>query len=724
MMNRKSTWLVSWLVCGTLLLSASLGWCQGTTTLNYRGGSSGGESYFGGNDIYVEYDSSGLEGGGCMWIYSNSATPSFWDNNVFLKGYGYITKSGTLENTGALRFGEGSQTVTTPVALTGDVTLLANASIGIEVASNCNLLAYITGEIKTSGEAEGETFTLRKDASANDRSGTLVITNDNTSLKANWDIRKGVLQVGAVNTNFTATGYEWTGEPKAYTQNTAKVFSFDGTTGGLGTGSVELANVATLKFARSNDYTISNAISGSGKIIFSGGGHGTLTGSIANTIASIEIESGTTFQANSDAITNAITGTGFYQVHYTGSKLGNAPSTSNLTGFSGVLLISGDNRWGISETPGGSYDIGAVDSAQLWVTASVDISKNLYLSGIGWNSNERFGALRLAGNVSDNTSGGLNMSHITGNVALLGDTRISARIATNPTIGMISGKITGEYALSTGGNVAGTLILTGENSYGATNVVGTTTLQIGHIGKINGNMEFDGTQGTLGTGNVNIDSGATLKFVRSDAVAVANSVSGNGSIVFEGGGDYSWTGNTTGFSGTWNLTNGAWTVAQDQTFTQAITIGASGELAGSGTVGNVSMEGGKIHSTLTFTQDDFTLDGTWATILSADSQPTIFDGDVDVASGSLFEISLLGDFLPDEGDTFFLLAGSDTSFKNLDLSSLVVSPTSGLSWVLGTAAYGDGIGLYAQVGVPEPSCWALFLMGGFGLLWLRRKARV
>ncbi|MDO4575153.1 MAG: PEP-CTERM sorting domain-containing protein [Planctomycetia bacterium] len=709
-----------------LFLAGNWGWCRGTTTITSRVSSTNGAAYYNGNDIYVDYSNATLQGGGCMWIYTSTSESkaSFWDNDVFIKGYGFIKGDGTLENTGALRFGLGGQAYTTPIAMTGNVTLLADASIGVEVGENCNLLAYITGEIKTSGETEGETYTLRKDATLDNRAGTLVLINDNASLTANWDIRKGVLQVGAVNTSFTATGYEWTGSPEAYVQNTAKSFSFDGTTGGLGSGSVTLNTAATLKFARSNDYDISNSILGTGKIIFSGGGHGTLTGSIASTITSIEIEAGTTFQANYEAITlPAITGAGTYQVHFSGEKAQTTPRVSNLTGFTGVYLISGDNRWQISNNPGGSYAIGAIDNAQFWVTSSIDISKNLYLSGIGWNSSERFGALRLAGAVSTNAAGGLNMSHITGNVTLLGDTRISARNHDTATTGMISGKITGDYALSTGGNVAGTLILTGDNSYDATNVVGTTTLQIGYIGKINNNKTFDGTTGTLGTGEVNIDSGAILKFVRSNNVAVNNSVKGRGSVVLEGGGNYSWTGDVSLFTGSWNLVDGTWTIAENQSFTQPITVGAKGELAGSGTVGAVTMEGGKVHSSLTFTQDDFSLYGTWVTTLGETYLPTVFDGSVQVLSGSELEIMLEDDFYPVLGETFFLLAGDSTSFAGLDLESLLVSSNlpSGQYWTLGIGNYGNGLGLYAQVSVPEPSSWLLILLGCAGVWGWRRK---
>ncbi|MDO5113120.1 MAG: PEP-CTERM sorting domain-containing protein [Planctomycetia bacterium] len=719
-MNRK---ILGWVLC-FLILGGNWSWGRGTTTITSRMGSSVGASYYNGNDIYVDYSNATLEGGGCMWIYSNSNTASFWDNNVFLKGYGYIKRDGTLENTGALRFGEGGQTVTTPVVLTGDVTLLANASIGVEVYYNCNLHAYITGEIKTSGEAAGETFTLRKDATENSRAGTLVIVNDNASLTANWDIRKGVVQVGAVDVNFTATGYEWVGESEAYTQNTAKSFAFDGTTGGLGTGKVEIASPATLKYARSNDYTISNAISGAGKIVFSGGGHGTLTGSIANTITSIEIDAGTTFQANHGAVTNSITGAGFYQIHFSGEKTQSTPITTNLTGFSGILLTSGDNRWQISSNPGGSYAIGAIDDAQIWVIGNADISKDLYLSGNGWNSNERFGALRLAGPVGENSNGELNMSHVTGNVTLLGDTRISARHHDTDTTGMISGKITGDYTLSTGGNVSGTLILTGENSYGNTHVVGTTTLQIGHIGKINNNKVFDGTQGTLGTGSVAIDGGATLKFVRTDTFAVGNKITGSGSIVLDGGGNYSWMGDTAEFTGSWNLANGTWTVVENQTFAQAITVEENGELAGTGTVGNVAMAGGKVHSTLTFTQDNFTLNGTWAATLGERSAPTVFDGSVEILSDSTLEITLEEDFYPELGESFFLLAGNNDSFQGLDLESLLISTnlSGGQFWTLGIGEYGDGLGLYAQVSVPEPSSWLLILAGCAGIWgWRRRK---
>ena len=85
---------------------------------------------------------------------------------------------------------------------------------------------------------------------------------------------------------------------------------------------------------------------------------------------------------------------------------------------------------------------------------------------------------------------------------------------------------------------AGNLILTANNSYGAT-TISAGTLQIGN----------GGNSGSLGSGPITVNAGGTLSFNRSDNVNLANSISGSGTLSILGPG-------TLTFSGTNTLTGG------------------------------------------------------------------------------------------------------------------------------------------------------------------------
>jgi len=112
---------------------------------------------------------------------------------------------------------------------------------------------------------------------------------------------------------------------------------------------------------------------------------------------------------------------------------------------------------------------------------------------------------------------------------------LTATANANRTIS-ISGVVSDSGALIKNGS--GTLILTGNNSYGGTTTISAGTLQIGG----------GGTSGSLGTGEVVAD--AALVFNRSDSLTVSNTISGSGFLVQNGSGLLMLTGNNTYSGGT------------------------------------------------------------------------------------------------------------------------------------------------------------------------------
>jgi fibronectin-binding autotransporter adhesin len=130
---------------------------------------------------------------------------------------------------------------------------------------------------------------------------------------------------------------------------------------------------------------------------------------------------------------------------------------------------------------------------------------------------------------------------------------------------------------------AGTLTLTGSNTFIGTTTISAGTLQIG----------AGGTSGALPAGNV--INNATLNYNRSDAVTVANVIDGTGSLVQSGAGTLTLTGANT-YTGSTTLSAGtlALGAANRLADTTALSVnsGATFNLAGfSETVGSLAGAG-------------------------------------------------------------------------------------------------------------------------------------
>ena len=106
---------------------------------------------------------------------------------------------------------------------------------------------------------------------------------------------------------------------------------------------------------------------------------------------------------------------------------------------------------------------------------------------------------------------------------------------------------------------AGTLALTGANTYVDPTTIAAGTLQIG----------AGGTTGTPGTGA--ITNNATLAFNRSDALAVANVISGTGALTHAGTGTTTLTG-AVSYSGATNVNAGTLITTPAQTGATSITV--------------------------------------------------------------------------------------------------------------------------------------------------------
>jgi autotransporter-associated beta strand protein len=108
-----------------------------------------------------------------------------------------------------------------------------------------------------------------------------------------------------------------------------------------------------------------------------------------------------------------------------------------------------------------------------------------------------------------------------------------------------TGSISGTTNLTKNG-IDGTTILATDNNYTGTTDIHEGVLQVGN----------GGLTGSLGTGAVTVDFGASLKFARDGSAVVGNVISGSGTILNSGPGITGFTANSPAFSGDVRITGG------------------------------------------------------------------------------------------------------------------------------------------------------------------------
>ncbi len=242
----------------------------------------------------------------------------------------------------------------------------------------------------------------------------------------------------------------------------------------------------------------------------------TLTGTAGNTVAT----------ANTLAATLADNGSGALSIVKSGSGEWELTGTNTFSG--GVTLNAGTLVVGNAAALGvGTLTItgGSLDSGVASLVSSTNNAQS-------WNGDFTY-------------VGSHNFSIGTGAVTLGGSRTVTVSAATFSVGGAIGDSGSG-YSLTKAG--AGTLVLTGANTYSGPSNVSGGTLQVG-----NGS-----TSGSLTTYTSNIVSGATLAFDRSDNISINNSFSGTGTVSNIGTDTVTLTGtgNNTSFGGIYAITGG------------------------------------------------------------------------------------------------------------------------------------------------------------------------
>jgi fibronectin-binding autotransporter adhesin len=447
-----------------------------------------------------------------------SGTVSGFD--LMMNGAGALVLTGTnvydttTINSGTLRVGDG---VTTG-------TLGAGA-----VVNNAALVFNNPGTSIVAGAISG-TGTLTQQGA-----GVTVLAADNTYSGATT-ISGGTLQIG--------TG---------------------GTTGTLGTAAV--TNNGTLGFNRSNDITVSNVISGTGRLVQ--GGAGVVTLGADNTYSG-----GTFFNA------------GFIQVS-SDARLGDASGGLTFGGGGLATTASFASARSITLNAGNGTFAPAV-STTLRLTGPISGSGGLIMSGAGrleLNAGNTFqagtaitsGVLAIAADSAlGNAAGPLQMTG--GALVTTADVSMTRAVQLlNATAGLrpdAGTKLTLSGAISDLGppagfvmDGAGTLVLAGTNTYSGTTTISSGTLQIG--AGIGG-----GAMGTLGSGGV--VNNAALVLNRTGVFTVAGAISGTGTVTQAGAGTTVLTGDNS-YSGTTTISAGTLQIGDG---------GSSGTLGGGSVVNN------------------------------------------------------------------------------------------------------------------------------------------
>jgi autotransporter-associated beta strand protein len=324
-----------------------------------------------------------------------------------------------------------------------------------------------------------------------------------------------------------------------------------GTTGSI-TGNV--VDNGVLAFDRSDSFTFAGVISGAGNVSQIGTGTTILTGSNTYT-------GGTTISAGT-------------------LQLGNGGTAGSITGDiinNGILAF---DRSDVSTVGGGIA--GAGDVTQIGTGTTILAGNNTYTgatiitagtlkagSANGFSPNSEFTVNSILDlNSFSNTIGSLSGTGIVLNNGATGVALTVGNDNANSTFSGVLENGTGALQLIKSG--AGTLTLTGNNTYTGGTTISAGTLQIGN----------GGTTGSI-TGNVT-DNGV-LAFNRSDSVTFSGVIGGTGSLVKLGTGALTLPGANT-YTGTTTVNNGS-LIVDGSIASQQTIVNANGFLGGHGTIG-------------------------------------------------------------------------------------------------------------------------------------------
>ncbi|HEV7322669.1 MAG TPA: autotransporter-associated beta strand repeat-containing protein [Ensifer sp.] len=553
------------------------------------------------------------------------------------------TFSGAISGSGAVRqIGSGTAVLTGANSYTGGTTVAhGTLQIGNGGAAGSILGDVVNDGILAFNRSDAFTFSGAISGNGSTRqigSGTTILTGAGT-YTGGTTISGGTLQIGNGGASGSILGDVVNDGNLAF--NRSDAVSFSGAVSG--SGAVQQIGTGTTVLTGNNTYAGDTTVTG-GQLQFGGGGSGgsnTLGGrlnvtggtlaiqapaavNVAQTVTfadntALSIVAGTSGPAlSADSITIG-NGVGFNiggindasqldkVLIDTRSGIGGDFASVSVGGFNGTVDYltmstrkSADNlqylaTYGLSWTAGNNLAHGSftLTDATDSFTVGAALADQVANPATGWNGTSltKAGAGTLTLTGSNTYSGGTTIS---GGVLQLGNGGVTGSIlgdVVNEGVLTFSRSDAHTFAGAISGNGAvrqtgtGTTILTGTNSYSGGTTVAAGTLQIGNggaTGSITGNVVNDGV----------------LAFNRSDAHTFSGAISGNGAVRQTGSGTTiltgtnNYSGGTTVAAGTLQIGNGGATgsitgnVVNDSVlaFNRSDTLAFAGAISGNGAV--------------------------------------------------------------------------------------------------------------------------------------------
>jgi autotransporter-associated beta strand protein len=595
--------------------------------------------------------------------------------------------SGAVANNGTLTLARLAAPLANALSGSGALVVSGDATLtGANTLSGTTTIA--SGAVLTLGQG-GTSGGLGSGAVVNN--GTLAVNrSDAVTLAQAISGSGGLIQAGPGTLTLTgANSYAGT----TTIDGTLRVGA-GGSTGSLGTGAI--INNGALIFDRGGQVTLANAVSGGGTLTQAGAGTLTIAGSYAQ--GATEVTGGTLrVTGNAAFAPGDILNNGVLVLNRADAvQLGTVSGSGRLEVASGAVSFSNTS----SSTQSGGFRVAAGASLQVDVLRSgfSQIFANLSGPSITVDGTLRVGrpsdlTLTLGQNLSgtgvlriearDVYVTGQN-SGFSGTTIILGGLTGNARTLGTSLVELQGGllrfndffdqrlanAITGEGTLRK--EEAGTMVLTGANSFAGRTEINQGTLQIGE----------GGASGSLGTSAIVIAAGARLAFDRSDSASFANAISGAGAVRQIGTGTTiltganSYGGGTTISAGTLQLGPGGTlgtgavlndatlAIARDDAFTLANAISGSGVLRQIGT-GTTTLTGTNTH--------------TGGTVIAAGALSVAADANLGAATAPL----RLG------GGTLVATQGFTTT-RPVALEGGALAPQSGVTLALAGAVGGAG----------------------------------